>query len=68
MFENEAAVLSCIEPHPHVLRLIGVCTSPRHFAVVTEFVSGGNLHSLLISGDEAIEGRTRGLVFPGRLL
>ena len=51
-FKNEASVLSCIDLHPHVLRFIGVCASPRYFAVVTELISGGNLHQLLTSGDE----------------
>ena len=56
MFKKEAAVLLRIEPHRHVLRLIGVCASPRYSALVTEYISGGNLWSLLKSDDEATRG------------
>ncbi|XP_065835437.1 uncharacterized protein [Oscarella lobularis] len=56
MFENEATVFSCIEPHPHVLRSIGVCSSLGYFAVVTELINGGDLYQLLDGDDEAIRG------------
>ena len=55
MFKKEASVLLRIEPNPFILGLIGLCAVPRFYALVTEFVSGGNLSSILTSDEEAIE-------------
>ena len=46
-----------IKPNPFILGLIGVCAVPRFYALVTEFVSGGNLSSFLKSVEqkEAVE-------------
>ena len=41
--------------NPFILGLIGLCAVPRFYALVTEFVSGGNLSSILTSDEEAIE-------------
>ena len=49
MFKKEAAILLQIDPHPSILRLIGLCAIPTFYALVTEFVSGGDLSSLLKS-------------------
>ncbi|XP_065845649.1 uncharacterized protein [Oscarella lobularis] len=55
LFKKEASVLLRIEPNPFIVRLIGVCTAHRFHALVTEFVSGGDLSCLLKSDEEAIE-------------
>ena len=55
MFKKEASVLLRIEPNPFILGLIGLCAVPRFYALVTEFVSGGNLSSILTSDEEAVE-------------
>ena len=49
MFKKEASILLRIKANDNVLSLIGLCTVPRHYALVTEFVIGGCLHSLLES-------------------
>ena len=38
-----------IEPNPFIVRLIGLCAIPTFYALVTEFVSGGNLSDFLKS-------------------
>ena len=35
--------------------MIGLCTDVRHYALITAFVSGGDLHELLSSDDAMIE-------------
>ena len=57
MFKKEATVLFCIKPNPFILGLIGFCTVTRYYALVTEFVSGGDLSSVLRSSKhkEAVE-------------
>ena len=55
LFKKEASVVLRIEPNPFIVRLIGVCTAHRFHALVTEFVSGGDLSCLLKSDEEAIE-------------
>ena len=49
MLKKEASILLQIKAHDNVLSLIGLCAAPRHYALVTEFVSGGSLRSLLTS-------------------
>ena len=46
-----------IKPNPFILRLIGFCAVPRFYALVTEFISGGNLSDFLKSDkhEEAVE-------------
>ncbi|XP_065846027.1 uncharacterized protein [Oscarella lobularis] len=48
-FKIEASIFLRIKPHDNVLRLIGLCNAPRHYALVTELVSGRSLYSLLKS-------------------
>ena len=57
MFKKEATVLLRIKPNPFILGLIGLCAVPRHYALVTEFISGGSLSSLLKSREhkEAVD-------------
>ena len=54
---KEAAVLFGIKPNPFILRPIGVCAVPRFYALVTDFVTGGNLSSFLnkVEYKEAVE-------------
>ncbi|XP_065841682.1 uncharacterized protein [Oscarella lobularis] len=54
-FEKESSILLRIKPHRFIVELIGRCTNVRHYALITAFVSGGNLHELLSSGNEAIQ-------------
>ena len=56
MFKKEASVLLHIKAHDNVLSLVGLCAVPRHYALVTEFVNGGSLSSLLKSSkhEEAV--------------
>ena len=49
MFKKESAVLLQIDPNPFILGLIGLCDIPTFYALVTEFVSGGDLCSFLQS-------------------
>ena len=44
-----------IEPNPFILGLIGICTTPRFYALVTEFMSERDLFSFLISDEVAVE-------------
>ena len=51
MFRRESSIFLRIKAHDNVLLLIGLCAVPRHYALVTEFVNGGSLSSLLQSSD-----------------
>ena len=51
MFKKEAGILLRIVSNPFILRLIGLCAVPTFYALVTEFVSGGDLSSLLKSDE-----------------
>ena len=53
--KKEASILLQIAPHRFVIDLIGLCTNDGRHALVTAFVSGGNLQELLSSDDEAIQ-------------
>ena len=46
---KETSVLLAIPPHKNVIKLIGFCNHPRHYAIVLEFIDGGDLHTLLCS-------------------
>ncbi|XP_065843565.1 uncharacterized protein [Oscarella lobularis] len=54
-FEKESSILLRIKPHRFIVDLIRLCAVPRHYALITAFVSGGNLHQLLSSDNEAIQ-------------
>ncbi|KAL6845580.1 hypothetical protein ACP4OV_025075 [Aristida adscensionis] len=45
-FNTEVATLSRLH-HPNVIKLVGACSSPPVFCVITEFLSGGSLRSFL---------------------
>ena len=55
LFKKEAAILLQIDENPFILRLIGFCAVPTFYALVTEFVSGGDLSSLLESHEHRAE-------------
>ncbi|XP_065829544.1 uncharacterized protein [Oscarella lobularis] len=52
LLDKEARILLSIKPHPHILSLIGICTSPRCYALVMEYISGGDLFQVLTSADD----------------
>ncbi|XP_006646318.1 serine/threonine/tyrosine-protein kinase HT1-like [Oryza brachyantha] len=45
-FNTEVTTLSRLH-HPNVIKLIGACSSPPVFCVITEFLSGGSLRAFL---------------------
>ncbi|EAY75804.1 hypothetical protein OsI_03719 [Oryza sativa Indica Group] len=45
-FNTEVTTLSRLN-HPNVIKLIGACSSPPVFCVITEFLSGGSLRTFL---------------------
>nr|ACG28952.1 protein kinase [Zea mays] len=45
-FHTEVATLSRLN-HPNVIKLVGACSSPPVFCVITEFLSGGSLRAFL---------------------
>lgn len=45
-FNTEVATLSRLKHH-NVIKLVGACSSPPVFCVITEFLSGGSLRSFL---------------------
>ena len=40
-----------IKPHPCILSLIGISSSPRFYALVMEYIGGGDLFQVLTSTD-----------------
>ncbi|XP_062206842.1 uncharacterized protein LOC133908722 [Phragmites australis] len=45
-FSTEVTTLSRLN-HPNVIKLVGACSSPPVFCVITEFLSGGSLRAFL---------------------
>ena len=52
LLDKEAQILLRIKPHPHILSLIGISTSPRCYALVMEYIGGGDLFQVLTSADD----------------
>lgn len=48
---KEAAILLAIPSHEHIIQIIGICDHCHHYALVLEFINGGDLHFLLCSLD-----------------
>ncbi|XP_075216987.1 tyrosine kinase receptor Cad96Ca [Lycorma delicatula] len=46
---QELEVMKSLEPHPHVVRLLGCCTEKDPIFVIMEFISKGKLQSFLRS-------------------
>jgi hypothetical protein len=40
-------LLTNFRPHPNVVSLLGVCTEPAHYAIITEYLVGGSLDKAL---------------------
>lgn len=49
---QELKVMKNLEPHPHVVRLLGCCTEREPIFVILEYVSGGKLQSFLRASRE----------------
>ncbi|CAO1945967.1 unnamed protein product [Urochloa humidicola] len=49
-FNTEVTTLSRLN-HPNVIKLIGACSSPPVFCIITEFLSGGSLRAFLHKQD-----------------
>ncbi|CAO2182912.1 unnamed protein product [Urochloa humidicola] len=49
-FNTEVTTLSLLS-HPNVIKLIGACSSPPVFCIITEFLSGGSLRAFLHKQD-----------------
>ncbi|KAL6614531.1 hypothetical protein ACP70R_036801 [Stipagrostis hirtigluma subsp. patula] len=45
-FNTEVVTLSRLN-HPNVIKLVGACSSPPVFCIITEFLSGGSLRAFL---------------------
>jgi len=43
-----------LRPHPNVVSLLGVCTEKNHYAIITEFLGGGSLDTLLYSNSQLL--------------
>ena len=54
--ENEITMLSQLR-HRNILNFMGACIQPPVYAIVTEFIEGGSLHSLLHSMDGSAKRR-----------
>eukprot|EP00118_Oscarella_pearsei_P008199 m.41434 g.41434 ORF g.41434 m.41434 type:complete len:310 (+) comp33161_c0_seq6:1161-2090(+) len=48
---KEARVLLQIKPHPNILKFIGICETRRFYALLMEYISGGDLAQFLASDD-----------------
>eukprot|EP00118_Oscarella_pearsei_P008460 m.43660 g.43660 ORF g.43660 m.43660 type:complete len:655 (+) comp33462_c0_seq5:190-2154(+) len=48
LLNKEASILMRIKPHFHIVKLIGICDTPRCYALLMEFASGGDLTQLLM--------------------
>eukprot|EP00118_Oscarella_pearsei_P010478 m.64538 g.64538 ORF g.64538 m.64538 type:complete len:655 (+) comp35260_c0_seq3:197-2161(+) len=53
--KKEAKILLGIKPNPHIVKFIGICDSPRCYALLMEFVSGGDLMQLLTSSNPEVD-------------
>ncbi|XP_062500716.1 uncharacterized protein LOC134177953 [Corticium candelabrum] len=49
-FVGEASILKSLVDCPHIVRFLGLCIDPGHYAIVMEYVEYGNLENMLLSG------------------
>ncbi|XP_062500996.1 probable serine/threonine-protein kinase drkD isoform X1 [Corticium candelabrum] len=49
-FMQEASILKSLVDCPHIVRFLGLCIDPGHYAIVMEYVEYGNLQDMLLSG------------------
>ena len=54
-FVREASILERLVDCPYIIRFLGLCIDPGHYAIVMEYVEYGNLGHLLVDGDSAIK-------------
>ncbi|KNC51117.1 TKL protein kinase [Thecamonas trahens ATCC 50062] len=54
-FVEEASILSDLK-HPNCVLLMGVCVEPHHMSIVTEYMRGGDLHSVIYPHDDSLHG------------
>ena len=47
---GEASILKSLVDCPHIVRFLGLCIDPGHYAIVMEYVEYGNLENMLLSG------------------
>ncbi|XP_065840129.1 uncharacterized protein [Oscarella lobularis] len=47
LLNKEVKILQGIKPHPNIITLIGSCSDTRFFALVTEYMEGGNVFELI---------------------
>ena len=45
-------ILQGIEPHPNIVTFIGLCSEAKFFALVTEYMEGGNVAELIADTDD----------------
>jgi len=48
-FRKEFGIMSAMRPHENVLQLFGICSKILPYCIVTPFIEGGTLESLLLS-------------------
>jgi serine/threonine protein kinase len=48
---KEAELLVRMAPHKNIVGMIGVCGDPENFALLLEYVGGGDLYRMLRTGD-----------------
>lgn len=48
-FQREMDTMSRLDPHPHVLQLLGACTQGPDLALVAEYCARGSLYAILHS-------------------
>eukprot|EP00002_Diphylleia_rotans_P037715 TRINITY_DN8454_c1_g1_i4.p1 TRINITY_DN8454_c1_g1~~TRINITY_DN8454_c1_g1_i4.p1 ORF type:complete len:1525 (+),score=272.84 TRINITY_DN8454_c1_g1_i4:1596-6170(+) len=52
-FMQEISILMKLN-HPNLIKFIGACTQPPNMSILTEYVEGGNLYSLLRQGNDML--------------
>eukprot|EP00118_Oscarella_pearsei_P024378 m.305361 g.305361 ORF g.305361 m.305361 type:complete len:645 (+) comp40859_c0_seq6:2504-4438(+) len=53
--QKEAKILFGVKSHPNIVKIIGICDSPQHPALLMEFIDGGDLAALLRSSKPEVE-------------
>lgn len=53
---KEMEIMKLLEPHPNIIRLLGVCTHDGPIAIINEFAPHGNLRDFLRAADQGFLG------------
>lgn len=48
-FVKEARILQGLTDCPYIIRFLGLCDQPGHYAIVMEYIENGNLEVMLLS-------------------